>query len=516
MEATGVLRMDEINKLKKDFNKGDNKNKIAKKFNRSWDTVDNIVNATSDQLKERGKRPNRKPKVATKEVKNEVYKLLKQEQFLKIKKKQRYTAKFIFEELFRKNIYKGKDRTIRDVVKEIREELKINKKNSYLPLSFEAGKFIQIDHGEVDCLIETERITGYLFVVSLPGLTLRYCQMYPIKAQQAWGTFHEKAFNYFGGIFSEATYDNDCVLVKKVLGTEHRQTDFSLSLEEHYGFSSIFCNRGAGNEKGSVENAVGFCRRNYLAGLPKFSSWTEINYYLETKCTEEILKGKHYRTGEELSTILANAKGNLLPIPPEREWVKWFDCGVNSYQVVINDNHWYSVPERYVGSNVRVAVGVFKVSIYKDYELIAMHSRKYLPGDDSLQLDHYLDQLIKKPGALWDCTAVKKHKFESELIKLWNRLYSRMEKRQANKELIKILLLKRIHSYEDWKTAIGLALLYGSVEYAGVVNILNQLKTDSIPRYDEKWLDNYLPELQGRTYKPTYDLSLYATLHREV
>jgi len=31
MGATGVLRMDEINKLKKDFNKGDNKNKNCKK-----------------------------------------------------------------------------------------------------------------------------------------------------------------------------------------------------------------------------------------------------------------------------------------------------------------------------------------------------------------------------------------------------------------------------------------------------------------------------------------------------
>ncbi len=62
MEATGVLRMDEINKLKKDFNKGDNKNKIAKKFNRSWDTVDNIVNTTSDQLKERGQETQQKTK----------------------------------------------------------------------------------------------------------------------------------------------------------------------------------------------------------------------------------------------------------------------------------------------------------------------------------------------------------------------------------------------------------------------------------------------------------------------
>ena len=170
---------------------------------------------------------------------------------------------------------------IRAVVKEIKKELEINCKNSYLPLSFEAGETIQIDHGEADCVIGNERITGYLFVGSLPGLTIRYCQMYPVKAQQAWGTFHEKTFSYFGGIFSEATYDNDCVLIKEVLGTEHKQTDFSLFWEHHYGFSSNFCNRGAGNEKGSVENAVGFCRRNYLAALPKFLNWTELNDHLE-------------------------------------------------------------------------------------------------------------------------------------------------------------------------------------------------------------------------------------------
>jgi len=516
MEATGVIRMDEINKIKKDFKKGHKKGKIAKKFNRSWDSVDNIVNTPLEQLQARGKRPNRKPTKVTKEVRDEIYRLLQQEQILKVKKKQKYTSKFIFGQLKDKKIYQGSDRTIRNVVKEIREELKIVQKNSYLPLSFEAGKVIQIDHGEADCLIGGERVRGYLFVGSLPGLTVRYCQMYPVKAQQSWGTFHDKLFNYFGGVFPEATFDNDSVLIKEVLGTEHKQTVFSVSLENHYGFESIFCNRGAGNEKGSVENAVGFCRRNYLAGLPTFLNWSELNTYLEKKCDETILNGKHYRTGTDLTVLLANAKENLLPISPEREWVKWFDCTVNSYQVVINDNHWYSVPERYIGSNVRVAVGVFKIRVYQDYELIAEHLRKYLPGDDSLQLDHYLDQLVKKPGALWDCAAVKKHKFEPELIELWNRLYSRLEKRQANKEFIKILLLKRTFFYEDWKTSIGLALLYGSVEYASVSNILHQLTTDSLPHYDEKWLENFLPELQDEHYKPIYNLSLYANLHREV
>ena len=189
MEATGVLRMDEINKIKKDFTQGDNRNRIANKFHRSWETVNNVIAASPEQVKERGKRPNRKPVVVTKEVRDEIYNFLEKQNFLKVKKKQKYTAQFIYNELKRKNIYKGSARTIRTVVKEIKPKLKINIKNSYLPLSFETGKVIQIDHGEADCLIGTDRITGYLFVGSLPGLTIRYCQMYPVKTQQAWGAF---------------------------------------------------------------------------------------------------------------------------------------------------------------------------------------------------------------------------------------------------------------------------------------------------------------------------------------
>ena len=199
-----------------------------------------------------------------------------------------------------------------------------------------------------------------------------------------------------------------------------------------------------------------------------------------------------------------------------REWVKWVNCDVSSYQVVTHDNHWYSVPERYVGSNLRVAVGVFKIQIYTEYELIATHMRQYRNGQDSLILNHYLDQLIRKPGALWDCKAAKNHKFEPELIELWNRLYSRMDKRKANKEFIKILLLRRISSFDEFESAIGLALQYGSVEYAGVLNLLNQLTTDSLPRYDEKWLANILPELSETSYDFSFDLSPYSTLHKEV
>jgi hypothetical protein len=171
----------------------------------------------------------------------------------------------------------------------------------------------------------------------------------------------------------------------------------------------------------------------------------------------------------------------LIPLPPEKRWVKWGVSKINSYQVVIYDNHWYSVPERFVGANAELAVGIFMVDIYHENQLIGSHNRKYLKGEDSLNLDHYLDQLSRKPGALWDCTAVLKHSFESDLIVLWNRLYSRMAKRQANQEFIQILLLRRKYYRDDYMTAVRLALAYGAVEYEAVANILHQLKIDASP-----------------------------------
>ena len=37
----------------------------------------------------------------------------------------------------------------------------------------------------------------------------------------------------------------------------------------HYGFEARFCNPNSGNEKGNVENKVGFIRRNYMVPAPR-------------------------------------------------------------------------------------------------------------------------------------------------------------------------------------------------------------------------------------------------------
>jgi len=98
-----MLKMDEINKIRKAFfTSGESKHKIAKRFNRSWDTVNRIVDASREKLEERGKRPNSLKKVATPEVVQAVDKYLEEEVQKKVKRKQRYRAKIIYKELSQK------------------------------------------------------------------------------------------------------------------------------------------------------------------------------------------------------------------------------------------------------------------------------------------------------------------------------------------------------------------------------------------------------------------------------
>jgi transposase len=471
-----MLRMDEVNKIRKAyFVYGFSINKIAKKFNHSWETIQKIVSMEQEELANRGKRPNRAGSVITPEVERAVEEYLKEEKEKCVRKKQRYTAKKIYEQLRARGIYKGSRRSMDNLVKRLREKHNQTKITSYLPLDFPLGSVLQVDHGEAELCINEERVTGYLFVASVPGQSLRYCQIFPIKSQEAWGEFHERAYRFFGGCFERNVYDNDSVLVKKVLGTQRLQTNFSYFLEEHFGFESHFCNVASGNEKGSVENSVGYTRRNYLPSIQIFSSWANANSYLEDCCKKDIAEGIHYKTNKPVSPIFENLKQNLAPLPPQKTWSKSVDCRVDNCQLIRVDNHEYSVPEKFVGSYVRVALGVMKLEIFKEEEKIAVHERKY-GSTDSLQLDHYLDQLQYKANAFWACKATKSHKFDTAYLELYNRLLERLPKKEANRELVKVLLLNRSYPQKEVMKALDTALQYGALDLISIEQILKQPK----------------------------------------
>ena len=508
-----MLKMDEVNKIRKLFkDKEKSKNELSKQFNRSWNTIDHLIEATREELAQRGIRPNRAPLIATEAVKSAVEWFLIEEELKNIPRKQRYTAKVIYEELSKKGLFSGSYRTMRKIVRDLRKERGRLNQNTFLPMEYELGSKLQIDHGEVEVIISGQALRAYLFVASVPGYPMRFCQVMPIKAKEAWGLFHEQAFSFYGGIFPEVVYDNDSVLVKEIIGRERNQTAFSLELEEHYDFKSYFCSKGAGHEKGTVENSVGYCRRNYLAGIKAFESWDSANDFLLNECVTAISNAEHYRTKEPIITYFNGLTNKLQSLSYSQEWVTWEDVKINSFQLASHKEHLYSVPERYVGSDVRVCISVFEVKIYHQQSLIACHQRKFLQGEDSLILDHYLDQLKHKPGAFWDSKAVKQHNFSVPFLELWNRLYSRFSLRDANGEFVKILLLNRTHNFQDLTTAIELALSYNAIGYDAINNLLHQLITPSLQPPSANWFEDNLPHLSQYKQDWSFDLSAYKSL----
>ncbi len=480
-----MIRMDEFNKIRKAyFIDNLSINEIAVKFSRSWATVHKIVNTSRDEFSDDERRTVRTPKVGTQEVMDAIADRIREEQKLKVKKKQRVTEKIIFEELTATGLYKGSQKRMQELVKEVREKLHLTQPESFLPLEFTPGSTAQMDHGEVECIIDEERRTCFLFVIAIPGTGLRYCQLFAIKSQEAWGEFHERAFRFFNGIFPRIIYDNDTVLVKS-LKEKRLMTDFALHLIEHYGFESIFCNPAAGNEKGTVENNVGFCRRNYLHGCPEFIDTQQANIHLESKCREAIANGVHFKLETPLPTIQAKVENALQPLLPAKKWRRWLKRQANSYQQINVDGHGYSVPEKYVLVILRVGLGAESVEIFDGETLIVIHQRQFITGKDSLVLDHYLDQLCRKPGALWDCKAIQEIANDDLLLLLWGKLMSlypglvdhNIRLRAVQTSFIDILRLRRSYTDIEWRNGIKEALQCGSTTSASIECIIRGIHT---------------------------------------
>jgi hypothetical protein len=274
----------------------------------------------------------------------------------------------------------------------------------------------------------------------------------------------------------------------------------------------VYCNPASGNEKGSVENGVGYCRRNFLSGCPSYPNFDTVNKYLEQRCLQDISKNTKSRNTEDVEqTIFEKVACNLKPLLPIRKWAKREHRLVNRYQMVEVYDHFYSVPEMFVGEYLKVAIGAFNLAIYDKEELIYEHVRIFTPGVDALLLDHYLDQLRKKPGALWDCKATKGLLDDKALEVIWERLSERNPTRKAQKDFIEILYLKKKYTESEWKAGINKTLECGAYEPTAVESIIKMLITPS-NSYNEKAIQEQLKHIVIPMWE--CNLSKYATLSK--
>jgi hypothetical protein len=130
----------------------------------------------------------------------------------------------------------------------------------------------------------------------------------------------------------------------------------------------------------------------------------------------------------------------------------------DSYARVRFEDNLYSVPTTYVRRWLTLKAFADRIKVYGKDKLIASHSRLYGRGQEHLVLDHYLDELLKKPRALLDAKPFK----EAQLGLLYRELLTRLLKQSPKgaREFVNILRLGRsFDEIASWQRSSRLWLL---------------------------------------------------------
>ncbi|MEP0960256.1 MAG: IS21 family transposase [Roseobacter sp.] len=219
-------------------------------------------------------------------------------------RKQRHTAKRIFERLRDECGFDGGYTIVKDYVR----GQKRDSREMFVPLSHPPGHG-QADFGEALVVIGGVEQKAYFFALDLPHSDACYVRAYPAANTEAWLDGHVHAFAFFGAVPQSVLYDNDRCLVAKIMpdGTRNRTQRFSVMLS-HYVIRDRYGRPAKGNDKGKVEGLVGYARRNFMVPMPRFTSWSAFNDYLEEQCIKrqaDILRGHKISIGERLQADLA-------------------------------------------------------------------------------------------------------------------------------------------------------------------------------------------------------------------
>lgn len=393
-------------------------------------------------------------------------------------RKQRHTAHRVWTRLCQEHPeHPIAEATVRRYVRQRKLELGFGRE-VFVPQSYEWGQEAQVDWFEAVVKLEGEACKLQFFAMRSMASGDAFHRAYTNATQQALLEGHELAFAYFGGVFRTLRYDNMTSVVKKVLrGRQRVETERIIAFRSHWGFQSDYCNPAKGNEKGGVEGELGWYRRNWLVPVPEAKDLAAFNEQLLASCVasrERTIQGKATTVGEASQ----QERGFLLPLAAEGFPLEevLFPLVVDGHGRVKVKTNWYSAP---LSPGVRAAavVGPSQVDIRHDNRCVARHPRCYGRGHQILNLEHYLDVLEKKPGAMAGSTPLQQWRQAGRWPECLDRIWGQLEKRHGRSTGTReMITLVRVGSVAGWArliTAVEEALRLGVTDAAAVLHILN-------------------------------------------
>jgi transposase len=420
-------------------------------------------------------------------------------------RKQRHTAHRIWQRMREeKPEWEVAEATVRRYVQQRKEDLGLKVREVFVPQSYAWGGEAQVDWYEATVEWDGERTTVHIFSMRSMASGGAFHVAYRHATQQAFLEAHELAFQYFGGVFRLLRYDNLSSAVKKILrGRQRVETDRLIAFRSHWGFQTDFCNPARGNEKGGVEGELGYFRRNYLVPVPECEDLAQLNVKLLQGCRDY----EHRRIAGkamEVGAALAAECEHLLPLASEGfDLAEMSFPGVDGKGCVKVRTNWYSTPLK-PGAKVRVKLLPAHVEVWQERECVARHERCYERSQQVLNLEHYLEVLGKKPGALAGSTALAQWRerglWPESFDRLWSKLRERHGKQEGTREMIELLLASKAYGWAGLRRRIEEALAMGCTDAAAVKHLLQSGSLEHAPRAqvdigELSWYERPLPEV---------------------
>ena len=279
-------------------------------------------------------------------------------------------------------------------------------KDVYIKQYYEPGEECEFDWGEVKLNIAGKSVTFFMAVFALCHSEGRWAYIFRHQDSMAFMESHRNFFHDVHGVPHTMVYDNMKVAV--ILDSDGKKPTNALTrMSTFYGFDFRFCNARAGWEKGHVERSVDYVRGRAFTTRIDFDSIKAAQQWLSRICRNINSESGSIATGDKQQALRRDLDC-LLDFHGDFGCFELLQCSVDKESTICVKKCHYSVPDSLVGETVIVQLYSEKVRILDTHhKKIAEHERSYNSGSWSFDINHYIETLMKKPGALKGSLAMR-------------------------------------------------------------------------------------------------------------
>jgi transposase len=382
-----------------------------------------------------------------------------------------YSAAQVFQKI-REQGFDGGYTIVKDYVRKVRPR----RHKAYLKLNFAPGECAQVDWGSSGSIaVGSTRRRLSFFVMVLCYSRMMYAEFTVSQTMEHFLGCHQRALQYFGGVPARIMVDNlKSAVLKRITGQAPVFNPKYLDFANHYGFTIVPCGVGKGNEKGIVENAVGYIKKNFLAGLDPGDFKTvnpAVTHWLENIANIR----NHGETRKRPKDMFAEEAALLSRLPQEP-----YDIGTitrvratSQFRITLDTNR-YSVPAEYASTGLTMKIYPDRLCMYHDNKLIARHTRSYDRHQDIENPDHPKALLQQRRKARDQKTLMRFLTISSNSEPYYRGLVEK--KLNVMHHIRQIVGLSEIYSQEQVARAITDALEFRAFSCDYIANLLEQRK----------------------------------------